>query len=142
MDMSRLRIILVDDNLDEIFLTQRAVSKLTRVDEFVAERNATSLFDLLQQLSISNETLSEIVVLLDINMPQQDGFETLRKIRAHPDYADLPVFMYSSSDADSDKLKAKALGCDGYLVKPFDSGAFFDAYAATTRLEEGVPKVG
>lgn len=140
--MSRLKIVLVDDNLDEIFLTQRAVSKLTGVDEFVAERNTANLFDLLQQLSASNDKPFEIVVLLDINMPQQDGFETLKKIRAHPDYADLPVFMYSSSDADTDKLKAKALGCDGYLVKPFDSGAFFDACAATTRLKECVPQVG
>ncbi len=123
--MSQLKIVLVDDNVDEIFLTKRTIVKSCDVGDFVAERNSSNLIELLESIAIDEDNLSRIVILMDINMPRQNGFETLAEVRAHPDFANIPVFMYSSSSAASDISKAEELGSDGYLSKPIDAAVFY-----------------
>lgn len=134
MDMSRLKVILVDDNVDEIYLTQRLVTRQCSVDDFISERDPINVIDMLQELAKSEDELSKTVILLDINMPRQNGFDTLKLIRARPEFSRLPVFMYSSSKAPADISKAEELGSDGYLNKPIDPGAFFQACVSNPEL--------
>jgi CheY-like chemotaxis protein len=59
-------------------------------------------------------------VLLDVMMPEMDGFETLRRIRTSPDSGDLPVvFVTASAETDLD-VRAAAAGAQGVLRKPID----------------------
>jgi DNA-binding response OmpR family regulator len=58
------------------------------------------------------------VVLLDLNLPLVTGFEVLKWMRNHPDYARLPVVVFSSSTREDDRMKAKELGADDFVVKP------------------------
>lgn len=60
------------------------------------------------------------LVLLDINMPGVDGFDLLKKLRAHETLRDLPVVMCSTSGYDKDMEQAKSLGATGYVTKPAD----------------------
>lgn len=60
------------------------------------------------------------VAVLDIYMPQKDGFELCKEIRSDPGLRDLPVIFLSSSQEDVDFLKTLALGGDSYLTKPVD----------------------
>ena len=76
---------------------------------------------------------SKIIVLLDINMPRVNGFETLKKIRADAEFKDVPVIMLSASDDESDMFEAFDLGASGYVVKPFKADEFF---AALTNLPQ------
>jgi two-component system KDP operon response regulator KdpE len=57
------------------------------------------------------------LVLLDIAMPELDGFETLRRIR---EFSDVPVIMLTARDSVVDKVKGLELGADDYVTKPFD----------------------
>jgi two-component system KDP operon response regulator KdpE len=57
------------------------------------------------------------LVLLDIAMPETDGFETLRRIR---EFSDVPVIMLTARDSVVDKVKGLELGADDYVTKPFD----------------------
>jgi two-component system KDP operon response regulator KdpE len=57
------------------------------------------------------------LVLLDIAMPEPDGFETLRRIR---EFSDVPVIMLTARDSVLDKVKGLELGADDYVTKPFD----------------------
>jgi two-component system KDP operon response regulator KdpE len=57
------------------------------------------------------------VVLLDITMPNMDGFETLKQIRL---FSDVPVLMLTARDSVVDKVKGLELGADDYVTKPFD----------------------
>jgi len=59
------------------------------------------------------------VVLLDVQMPELDGWDTLRAIRAQPDLAGLRVVLCTVKAAPEDVELAWSLGCDGYLSKPF-----------------------
>ncbi len=60
------------------------------------------------------------LVLLDITMPEMDGYETLRRIRADPLSAQLPVVMVSAIDESESVVRCLELGADDYLPKPFN----------------------
>lgn len=63
------------------------------------------------------------LVLLDMYMPEMDGLETLRQIRADQANADLPVLMLSGDSSPETLAAAAALGARGCVVKPFDQQA-------------------
>jgi len=63
------------------------------------------------------------VVLLDVQMPDSDGWEVLERIRSSPTAADLPVIMTTVKAHPRDEARAWDLGCDGYVTKPFDLDA-------------------
>jgi len=60
------------------------------------------------------------IVLLDVQMPDVDGWETLSRLRGDPRTADLPVVLCTVKGLPEDAIKGWSLGCDGYLGKPFD----------------------
>lgn len=66
------------------------------------------------------------LVLLDLNLPQVSGFGVLEWMRNNPDYARLPVVVFSSSTRADDRIKATALGADEFLTKPSSGLQFGD----------------
>jgi DNA-binding response OmpR family regulator len=57
------------------------------------------------------------IVLLDIGLPDMDGFEVLRRVR---EFSDVPVVMLTARDDSMDKVKGLELGADDYVTKPFN----------------------
>jgi len=60
------------------------------------------------------------LVLSDLNMPNMDGLEMIKAIRANPDTKFLPVIMLTTESQDDKKLAGKAAGATGWIVKPFN----------------------
>lgn len=58
------------------------------------------------------------LILLDINLARQNGFDTLSQVRSIPSFATLPVVMFSSSSDAADEQRCMALGANQYLTKP------------------------
>lgn len=67
------------------------------------------------RLAIATHSFS--AVILDVNLPDDDGFEVLREVRAN--YPALPVILVSSRSAEIDKVLGLELGADDYVQKPF-----------------------
>ena len=67
------------------------------------------------------------MVILDVLMPDANGFDILNRIRQHGVLKDLPVLMLTSLGALDDILKGLKLGANGYLTKPAKSKALIDA---------------
>jgi twitching motility two-component system response regulator PilG len=59
------------------------------------------------------------LVLLDINMPNMDGYQTCKAIRGMEERSDVPVVMISGKDGFFDKVRGKMAGTSGYITKPF-----------------------
>jgi DNA-binding response OmpR family regulator len=112
MDMpERLRrVLVVEDNADILSIVQRRL-ELDGMEPVVCARGADAKALLAQQAFDA--------VLLDIMMPDVDGFEVLRYIRATPALEELPVVMLSAKASPPDRERAKAMGADAYVVKPF-----------------------
>ena len=59
------------------------------------------------------------LILLDVNMPQMNGYEVCEKLKADPQTSEIPVIFLSALDDVSDKVKAFAVGAVDYITKPF-----------------------
>lgn len=128
-------LIMVDDNVDEIFLTRRQIRKTGIVNRFVSEKRPERLFETLKELIDMGVDKQTFLILLDVNMPRSDGFETLSSIRRHPDFADVPVLMFSASEDEEDIFHSFEAGSNGYIVKPFSADEFFAAIQNIPRVK-------
>ena len=59
------------------------------------------------------------LILMDIQLPVLDGYETTRRLKADPALRDIPVIAVTSYALSGDETKARAAGCDAYVTKPF-----------------------
>jgi two-component system cell cycle response regulator DivK len=59
------------------------------------------------------------LILMDIQLPEIDGYEATRRIKARPDLKHIPIIIITSYALSGDDLKAYAAGCDEYVSKPF-----------------------
>jgi DNA-binding response OmpR family regulator len=59
------------------------------------------------------------LILLDVVMPQRNGFQACRELKNHAEYGRIPVVLVSSKNTQSDKFWAQQQGADDYVVKPF-----------------------
>jgi two-component system cell cycle response regulator DivK len=63
------------------------------------------------------------LILMDIQLPVMDGYEATRRIKASPELAHIPVIAVTSYALSGDDSKAMAVGCSGYVAKPFSPRA-------------------
>lgn len=78
------------------------------------------------------------VVLLDVTLPDAEGFDVLKRIRA---ISDLPVLMISARGAEPDKVRGLELGADDYITKPFGSLELSARIRAVLRRARSLPPV-
>jgi len=111
MDNSRKTIIIVDDNLTNLTVGKNMLKTFYHV---IPVASAKEMF----------ETLEEIVpslILLDIEMPEMDGYEAIQKLKADERFAEIPIiFLTAKDDADSE-LEGLDLGAADYITKPFSA---------------------
>lgn len=106
----------VDDDQDDQFLLQVAFKN------FEPPIHIKQLYDGEELLPSLEETSSlPKLVLLDLNMARQNGFETLQHVREIPQYQTLPIIILTTSSAESDKMRSVQLGADGFLTKPLSN---------------------
>lgn len=72
-----------------------------------------------EALALLDSVLPDLV-LLDVQMPEMDGWETLEALRRDPRSADVPVVLCTVKSHPDDMRRGWTAGCDGFLVKPFD----------------------
>jgi two-component system, cell cycle response regulator DivK len=63
------------------------------------------------------------LILMDIQLPQMDGYEATRRIKSNPEMKEVPVIVVTSYALAGDEAKARAAGCTAYVSKPFSPRA-------------------
>lgn len=137
--MPRRTILHVEDSDDDAFLFDRALSRAQLVAQLQRVQDGRQAVDYLKGVgSYADRSLFPLpeLMLLDLKLPQMDGFEVLAWARSQPGFADLPVFVLSSSDLPEDILRARELGAQAYFVK---SAKFQDVVAEVSRQLNGKP---
>ncbi len=127
-----LYLLIVDDNEDDIVLAREALASARRFTVVHVARNGVEAMAYLRQEPPHENGRRPDLVLLDINMPQLNGFETLQAIKADPALRALPVIMLTTSDREDDITRAYDYGSSTYVRKPLD---FADFVEAMMRLE-------
>ena len=79
------------------------------------------------------ETHQPVLILMDIQLPDFDGYEAMRRIKANPDLRPIPIIAVTSYALSGDDVKAFEAGCDAYVSKPFSPRALL------TKIREFLP---
>ena len=118
--MRTLRILLVEDDDDHVFLIRRALADLD--DLAVSVEVATDGEQAIERLARARFEPGgrPQLVLLDLKMPRMDGFEVLRRLRADEAARGLPVVVLTSSEHREDREEALRLGATWFVCKPTD----------------------
>jgi signal transduction histidine kinase len=70
------------------------------------------------------------LILMDINLPDLDGFTAVTRIRSFEQLKSVPILALTARTVSDDRERARAIGCDGYLNKPIDFDELIDAVAS------------
>jgi CheY-like chemotaxis protein len=109
---AKLQALLVEDDPDMCALIQRLLER----DQF-AVATCSKRNEVLARL---RQAPSPDVLMLDIQLPDLNGFELLQKLKAHPQLKLMPVVIVTADAKPESVMRGLALGADGYVTKPFD----------------------
>jgi two-component system cell cycle response regulator DivK len=104
-------ILYVEDNVDNRTLVRRIL-----LSEDYNMIEAVNAADALRVL----ETTKPDLILMDINMPDMDGYTLTSKIKTTPGFERVPILALTANVMRGDKEKTLEAGCDGYIQKPLD----------------------
>jgi two-component system response regulator len=120
-------ILLVEDNPDDERLTVRSLKKNNVANNIVVVRDGAQALDYLFATGkYANRDRSQIpaVMLLDLHLPNVDGLEVLRRVRADHQLKRLPIVILTSSNDEKDVVASYDLGANSYVHKPMDFEEF------------------
>jgi CheY-like chemotaxis protein len=136
MDTKQFTVLLVEDDLNDIFLVKRAF-KMARIQnplQVVTDGQDAISYLRGEGKYADRETycLPKLMVM-DIKMPRKDGFEVLEWIKQDHLLRRIPVIIVSSSDNPSDINRAYELGANAYMVKPVSFRAVEHLFQSITQ---------
>jgi CheY-like chemotaxis protein len=113
-------ILLVEDNPDDVELTIDAFRECGSPHRIHVVENGVDALAFLRREGDHGCAPTPDLVLLDLNLPKQSGYEVLEAIRRDPALGRIPVVILTSSAADSDMQRSVELQANGYVTKPLD----------------------
>jgi two-component system response regulator len=130
MPIAPRTILLVEDNPDDEELTLRALARNNIGNHVQVVRDGQDAMDWIEGTgAYASRDPNDVpaLVLLDLKLPKIDGLEVLRRLRANPRTAIVPVVILTSSKEDRDRASGYYGGANSYVQKPVDFTAFVDA---------------
>jgi DNA-binding response OmpR family regulator len=109
MEVERKLVVLVDDNPVTLQNGKNVLSLRFRV---ATVPSALKLYELLK-------TNKPSLIILDIDMPETDGFDVIKALKSRPDTKDIPVIFLTGKTDRDDELKGLSLGAVDYITKPY-----------------------
>jgi len=103
-------VFVIDDSPCNLRIASSALSAEYRVIALLSAKRMFSLFD-------ANRP---DLILLDIEMPEMDGFEAITELKKHPEWKTIPVVFYSSLDDDNLHSRAFSMNAVGVIKKPME----------------------
>ena len=112
------KILIVDDDEQATTLLEKVLA--------IKGHQATSLNDSAETIQVATSTSPDLI-LLDLMMPEPNGFEVCKMLRADPNLSQIPIVIITAMDDNESKETAYAAGANDYLTKPFRIDALAEA---------------
>ena len=121
-----LQILLAEDDDGHARLIERNLKRAGFINQIVRARDGQEALNIVRDLAATG-TNSQLMLLLDINMPRIDGVEVLRQMKADPQTARTPVIMLTTTDDPREVERCYQYGCSVYITKPVRYEDFVEA---------------
>ena len=123
------RILMVEDDPNDVELTLTALEEYNLANEVVVVRDGQQALDYLYCRGEFAARVNDnpAVMLLDLKLPKVDGLEVLEKVKADEGLKLIPVVVLTSSQEERDMIRSYKLGVNAYVVKPVDFHEFVNA---------------
>lgn len=105
------KILVIDDD--------NAINELIKINLELVGYKVVQAFDGIKGFALAKQELPNAIVL-DVMMPEVDGFTVAQRIRQNPETKNIPILMLTALSQINDKVKGFDIGVDDYLVKPFE----------------------
>lgn len=115
--LSPFRILLVEDNPNDIEITRRALARSEVKNQLTVARDGQEALDILLASAEGDGPLPGLI-LLDLNLPKVDGREVLSQIKSHPQLKRIPVIVLTTSTREEDIVRTYDLGVNTFISKP------------------------
>ncbi len=117
----KLKILLYIDNMSKILVIDddKAINELIKINLKLSGYNVIQAFDGIEGFALTKQELPNLV-LLDVMMPNVDGYTVAQRIRQCETTKNIPIIMLTALSEIQDKGKGFDIGVDDYIVKPFD----------------------
>lgn len=117
--MSKLRILVAEDNEDHLFFIIRALTEASEGElQIDSVTDGAAVLDYIHQRGEYADKLRPHMILLDLKMPKIDGLGVLEELKSDPDLRRIPIAVLSSSDRGEDITASYQRGGNTYIVKP------------------------
>lgn len=120
IDPKEANVIVVEDNADNLFIITDILQEEVGVHYCNGRASGWQLFKLLE----TNLKLPIHLILLDLQIPHEDGYAVLKKIRATPALQDTRVVAVTANVTPQDVQRVRLAGFDGFIGKPIDPVRF------------------
>jgi CheY-like chemotaxis protein len=120
MKIEDLKVMLVEDNAQDVFLTRKVLKHNGLGKRMVLAGDGEQALLFLTENAASSSTMPDLI-LLDIDLPVMGGIELLRRIKQDERFSSIPVVMLTGSNIDSYIQHSYDLGASTYLVKPIST---------------------
>jgi CheY-like chemotaxis protein len=123
------RILIVEDDPNDVELTLTALTDYNLANEVVVARDGQQALDYLYCRGEfgTRSTENPAVMLLDLKLPKVAGLEVLQQIKSDERLKMIPVVVLTSSNEEKDMMRSYSLGVNAYVVKPVDFHEFVNA---------------
>lgn len=128
MNQRNAKILLIEDNPNDVELTLRTFEKYNLANEIAVARDGEEALDMLfQRRKEGAEHQMPDFILLDLKLPKVDGLEVLKQIKSNLKTKRIPVVVLTSSKEESDLVASYNLGVNSYICKPVNFEKFIEA---------------
>ncbi len=131
VDEQGVTIFLAEDNPGHVRLIEKNLMKTKRLKQLVKFSNGAQLLEYLFQRNI--DLPKNLLILLDLEMPERNGYEVLKCVKRSKQTRHVPVVIFSVSDEPDKIARCYELGCNLYATKPLEHRQFSEA---VSRLSE------
>ena len=129
MNYDDIEILFAEDSIDDAALTLRALKKSGLTNPIYHVKDGAEALDFMYcrgEYAHRNSNSHLKLILLDLKMPKVSGSEVLEKLKADPQFKNIPMVILTSSKEDPDIKRCYGLGANSYIVKPVECDNFFN----------------
>ncbi len=123
------RILLVEDNQDDVLIIERALKEAKVINHLYVVRDGQEALDFLYRKGAYGDAAAAPrpgLILLDINLPKVNGLEVLKTLKTDESLRMIPTIMLTVSKRDEDVISGYNFGCNSFIQKPVEFERFVD----------------